>query len=531
MILNMSVTLNHCYASFWFMQLRFQEYDDFLIFNKPFGVRTHKVADGQLGFVEYVSEKLKKELWVVHRLDKDTSGLLMLATSKMAAAELAKLFETHEIKKTYLFLTDRKRSTDPFKITTHIEKQSEFFVNNDSLAANSETDFEYIGERGTNFLWRAQPKTGKPHQIRLHAQRAGIPIRGDNQHGGAIHHRLALHATTLEFNYKGQSFFIDLPAPAFESLLDDAYTARHELFQIPQHESYRLLHTEVAEVRADIFGDRLWIYDYTKDGLGASQRERIKTFSEAHQLVPIIRHMLNRGDGVGGLEQSTLEAHNNQNWTASEESVHYQLKTDSGFSPGLFLDQRENRLWVRAQAQNKKVLNLFSYTSGFSVNAALGGATEVTTVDVSKKFLDWSRENMALNQVDLNAQNTDRKPRFEFFAQDTILFLKGSVKRNRKWDLIICDPPSFGRSQDSVWKLEQNLPELAELLWQCLNKKGQILFTCNLEKRTLDEVKTLFTKKLKGQHYKILPMPQISLDYECTDELKNLMKGFILKTT
>ncbi|MBY0452522.1 MAG: hypothetical protein K2P92_05755, partial [Bdellovibrionaceae bacterium] len=88
---------------------------------------------------------------------------------------------------------------------------------------------------------------------------------------------------------------------------------------------------------------------------------------------------------------------------------------------------------------------------------------------------------------------------------------------------------SFGRSKDSVWKLEQNLPELAELLWSCLNKKGQILFTCNLEKRTRDEIVQLFTKKLKGQHYSVSQMPQMSLDYECTDELKNLMKGFILK--
>lgn len=503
------------------MQLRFQEFDDFLAFNKPFGVRTHKVADGQLGFIENLSEILQRELWVVHRLDKETSGVILFAKTKQAAADLAELFEAHQIKKTYLFLTDQPHRETHFKIESHIEKQSEFFVNVEGLPINSETSFEFVGPIGKCFLWRALPKTGKPHQIRLHAQKAKIPILGDNQHGGSWHHRLALHAHKIEFKLKQKDYSIENSPPSMTSLLEDGFYSRQNLFQIAPQESYRLLHTESAELRADIFGDRLWVYDYSPKGLTHEAHQNVREFASRHNLTPIVRHMLNRGEGVGGLEQSTLEAQSTASWTASEEGIQYLFKTDSGFSPGLFLDQRRNRQWFRSEAKEKKVLNLFSYTSGFSVNAALGQAENVTTVDVSKKFLDWSRENFKLNGL-----NTEK---YEFFAQDTLLFLKGSVKRNRRWDLIVCDPPSFGRSKDSVWKLEQNLPELAELLWNCLNKKGQILFTCNLEKRTKDEVVQLFTKKLKGQHYSIQPMPQMSLDYECTDELKNLMKGFILR--
>lgn len=503
------------------MQLRFQEFDDFLAFNKPFGARTHKVADGQLGFIENVSENLQRELWVVHRLDKETSGVILFAKSKQAAADLAALFEAHQIKKTYLFLTDQKHSETSFKIESFIEKQSEFFVNVEGQAANSETSFEFVQAIGKFFLWRALPKTGKPHQIRLHAQKAGLPILGDNQHGGSWHHRLALHAHKIEFTLNQKKYAIENTPPAMTSLLEDGLYSRQNLFQIAEGESYRLLHTESDESRADVFGDRLWIYDYSQKGLTTEAHQQVKDFAAAHKLTPIVRHMLNRGEGVGGLEQSTLEAQSTASWTASEEGVHYLFKTDAGFSPGLFLDQRQNRIWLRSQAKDKSILNLFSYTSGFSVNAALGGAQAVTTVDVSKKFLEWSRENFKLNGLE--------SEKYEFFAQDTLLFLKGSVKRARRWDLIVCDPPSFGRSKDSVWKLEQNLPELAELLWNCLNKKGQILFTCNLEKRTRDEVIQLFTRKLKGQHYSVQNMPQMSLDYECTDELKNLMKGFILK--
>ena len=232
--------------------------------------------------------------------------------------------------------------------------------------------------------------------------------------------------------------------------------------------------------------------------------------------------MLDRGQGVGGLEKSTLQSENSEAWVTHEEGVAYQLKTDAGFSPGLFLDQRENRQFIRSSAKDKKVLNLFSYTSGFSVQAALGEAQEVTTVDVSSKFLNWSRENFSLNGL--------APEKFEFFAQDCLLFLKGSIKRGRKWDLIVCDPPSFGRSKDSVWKIEKDLPDLAELLWQCLDEKGQILFTCNLEKKTRDEIIQLFSKKIKNKKMSITRMPMQSLDFEPTDDIHNLMKGFILKT-
>jgi 23S rRNA (cytosine1962-C5)-methyltransferase len=502
------------------MQLKYKEFDDFLVFNKPFGVRTHKVDENQFGFVEYLSEKLQRELWVVHRLDKGTSGLMLFATSKTAAAELRELFENHQIKKTYVFLTDKKHSEKKFTVTSFIEKQDQFFVNVEGKSPNSETQFEFVSEQGSYNLWKALPTTGKPHQIRLHAQKAGIPILGDSEHAGSLHHRLALHAEQIEFSWHGKSISAANTPPSMTSLFADCFYSRHSLFNINANESYRLIHKEHPELRADVFTDRLWVYDYSVKGLSEKTKDEIKTFAKQKRLKLIIRHMMDRGQGVGGLEKSTLESENSESWVAYEESVPYRLKTDSGFSPGLFLDQRENRLYVRRNSQNKKVLNLFSYTSGFSVNAALGGAEKVTTVDVSEKFLNWSRENFQLN--DLNPTQ------HEFFCQDSVLFLKGAVKRSRKWDLIICDPPSFGRSKDSVWKIEKDLPFLAEQLLNCLEVNGEIIFTCNLEKKTRTEIIKLFCTNLKKFKYTIESLPMQSLDFEETDEFASLMKGFRL---
>lgn len=512
------------------MQLRFQEHEAFFIFDKPTGLRTHQVADGQFGFVEFLNEKLKKSLFVVHRLDTGTSGLILFAKNREAAARLSSLFEKHLIQKTYYFLTDRKISARELTVQTHIEKQNGTYFNIDGRDPNSETALEFMKNLGRFDLWKARPKTGKPHQIRLHAEKAGVPILGDEEHGGKPFFRLALHAARLEFTLDGTPLAYEsaLPplftrefAPDTEALFAEGWHTRHSLYQIPPGESYRLLHHESPDLRADVFGDRLWVYDYARHGMSDEDRAAVVKFAAAHGLKLIVRHMLNRGQGVGGLENTTLQISTPETeWTAPEEGVKYLLRLDSGFSPGLFLDQRTNRLWVRRNSAGLRVLNLFSYTAGFSINAALGLAEEVTTVDVSVKFLNWARENFSLNGLD--------PARYEFFAQDSLVFLKGSVKRGRQWDLIICDPPSFGRSKDSIWKLESDLPVLASYLLKCLAPGGKILFTCNLEKRTRTEILDLFLQNIKKNPPRVDRLPMQSLDYEITDDRQNLMKGFLL---
>jgi 23S rRNA (cytosine1962-C5)-methyltransferase len=122
--------------------------------------------------------------------------------------------------------------------------------------------------------------------------------------------------------------------------------------------------------------------------------------------------------------------------TATERHLKFGIDFGTGYSPGLFLDQRENRRYVR-HITPKRLLNCFAYTCSFSVNAAYRGAVTLN-IDLSKKYLARGRENFVLNCL----------PTIEhrFIADDVRAVLPRLVRKSEKFDVIILDPPTFSRS-------------------------------------------------------------------------------------
>jgi 23S rRNA (cytosine1962-C5)-methyltransferase len=121
---------------------------------------------------------------------------------------------------------------------------------------------------------------------------------------------------------------------------------------------------------------------------------------------------------------------------ATERYLRFGIDFGTGYSPGLFLDQRENRRYVRHIAP-KRLLNCFAYTCSFSVSAAYVGAATLN-IDLSKKHLARGRENFALNCL----------PTIEhrFIADDVRIVLSRLVRKGEKFDVVILDPPTFSRS-------------------------------------------------------------------------------------
>ncbi|MBJ7258381.1 MAG: class I SAM-dependent methyltransferase, partial [Chthoniobacterales bacterium] len=123
--------------------------------------------------------------------------------------------------------------------------------------------------------------------------------------------------------------------------------------------------------------------------------------------------------------------------TVCENGIAYVVEPAAGYSSGLFLDQRANRRWV-AKLGVKRMLNLFAYTCSFTVCAAASGA-ETCSVDSAKRVLGRGRENLEINGI-------DPADGHRFLVDDATKVVPRLVKRGEKFDLIVLDPPTFGRA-------------------------------------------------------------------------------------
>jgi 23S rRNA (cytosine1962-C5)-methyltransferase len=123
----------------------------------------------------------------------------------------------------------------------------------------------------------------------------------------------------------------------------------------------------------------------------------------------------------------------------AEDEARFGVDVRHGQKTGFFLDQRENRRTVRKHAAGATVLNLFSYSGGFSLHAALGGATRVTSVDIAPKAIESLAHNVELSGLAADAH--------EGVVADVFDFLARAHKQRRRWDLVIVDPPSFAPNE------------------------------------------------------------------------------------
>ena len=141
---------------------------------------------------------------------------------------------------------------------------------------------------------------------------------------------------------------------------------------------------------------------------------------------------------------------------------------------GLFLDHRPTRLVVAESAAGKTVLNLFCYTASFSVHALVNGARRVCSVDLSKNYLQWAHENVQLNGV----ADPDR---CRFVQNDVRLFLEQAAKRKERWDIIICDPPTFSNSKRTpqFFDVNRHWQDLIRSCCQVLAEEGVLYFSTN----------------------------------------------------
>ncbi len=162
-----------------------------------------------------------------------------------------------------------------------------------------------------------------------------------------------------------------------------------------------------------------------------------------------------------------------------EGGLNFIVNLTDYLDTGLFLDHRITRGLVREDAKNKSVLNLFCYTGSFSVYAAAGGARDVTSVDLSKTYINWAKRNMQYNKL----YKEDKHDFIQADVMEVINELPAST-----YDLIVCDPPTFSNSKrmDEDFDVQRDHVVLLKKLLRALTEDGKIYFSNNYRGFVLD---------------------------------------------
>ncbi|MBP9114147.1 MAG: class I SAM-dependent rRNA methyltransferase [Polyangiaceae bacterium] len=148
-----------------------------------------------------------------------------------------------------------------------------------------------------------------------------------------------------------------------------------------------------------------------------------------------------------------------------EHGVQFFVDLLTGQKTGAFLDQRENRHWVRSVSKGKRVLNLFSYAGGFSLSAAVGGALATTSVDIAAKAHQTAQESFKLHSIVLRGAH-------EFVTSDVFTFLEQAIRGGKKWDIVISDPPNFAPNEKSKPKAMAAYRKLHALASKVVSPSG-----------------------------------------------------------
>lgn len=201
--------------------------DDFLVINKPAGMAVHGGSGIRWGLIDALRKIYPQEaIELVHRLDRETSGCLLVARTGKALRELRQQFQNRNTEKRYLCLTqgrfkeDRQVVDEPLK---KVERGGEHYSEVSESGKNAITEFRLLEHYGRQSYVEALPVTGRTHQVRVHAAHLGIPLAGDSRYSSERSvaywktkglSRLFLHAHQLSFEYPAgelRQFNITLP--------------------------------------------------------------------------------------------------------------------------------------------------------------------------------------------------------------------------------------------------------------------------------------------------------------------------------
>ena len=460
--------------------------------NKPAGWNTHAPSSfaGE-GIYDWLKHREPRwaSLAIIHRLDKETSGVLVFGKTPLANRSLTEQFATRAVRKKYVLLTERAPKQSKFTAKSKIVRvgdryasglggdlaETRFEVRNPQSDLKMQSETTHVG----CYEVLAEPLTGRTHQIRVHAAENGFPILGDVLYGARGFGRLCLHAVSLAFTHPESGKPVGFEAkPEFDKHWSDLLL--QAMLDPSETNAFRIAHGATGGTPG-FYMDALGNYVLVQ-----FDRALSPTAETSDGFLGTYLKILTRRVRDAAKRESCPKLVHGQSaperFEIRENGVKFELSFSEGYSVGLFLDQRDNRrrlltghiaadFGLKTSDSRLEVLNCFAYTCGFSVCAALGGA-RTTSLDLSKKYLEWGRRNFVLNGLDPEAHN--------FIYGDTFDWLKRLAKKQCALDVVILDPPTFSQSKESgVFRADKDYGKLVTAALPVLKPGGVLLASTN----------------------------------------------------
>jgi 23S rRNA (guanine2445-N2)-methyltransferase / 23S rRNA (guanine2069-N7)-methyltransferase len=242
---------------------------------------------------------------------------------------------------------------------------------------------------------------------------------------------------------------------------------------------YRIYDADLPEyaVAVDRYEDWLHVQEYVPPKTidpAMAERRLLDVLSALPEVtgVPAEKIVLKRRERQSGKRQYEKQSDEKRTMVVREGQVNILVNLKDYLDTGLFLDHRPTRLEIAKLAANKRFLNLFCYTATASVHAAAAGAT-CTSVDMSRTYINWGRDNFSLNNMDPDAH--------PFVQADCLQWLKDD---KGEYDIIFMDPPSFSNSKrmEGVLDIQRDHVDLIRMAMERLAPGGTLIFSCNLRK-------------------------------------------------
>ena len=331
---------------------------------------------------------------------------------------------------------------------------------------------------------------------------------------------------------KGLGWFVSKDKVAFnqaffETLFRQAKEKRSAYYQDDLTTAFRLFNQEgdgFGGLTVDLYGDYAvfsWYNSYVY--------QIRQTISEAFRQV--FPEVLGAYEKIRfkGLDYESAHVYGQEApkfFTVLENGVLYQVFMNDGLMTGIFLDQHEIRgSLVDGLAMGKSLLNMFSYTAAFSVAAAMGGASQTTSVDLAKRSRELSQAHFQANGI-----STDDH---RFIVMDVFEYFKYAKRKDLTYDVIVLDPPSFARNKKQTFSVAKDYHKLISQSLEILNPGGIIIASTNAANVSRQKFTEQIDKGFAGRSYQILNKYGLPADfaYNKKDESSNYLKVISMKVS